>query len=129
MSDDKQKRQYKKSGISHISTIVDIELTEPNISVNPATIAQFEIWHESIMKKVAKLFKRQAKYMVDNNETTDALLVFLEKYPELFANEYEMVARDMIKWALTENIRKNRALIDKIQEVEDNLGLEVKKKW
>ena len=67
--------------------------------------------------------------MRDNNQTTDGLLIFLDKYPELFAAEYGEINRDIIKWALSENIKKNRELIDKIQEIEKELNLEIHQTW
>jgi len=83
----------------------------------------------AFMKKVDRLFIRQSKYMYDNNETTDCLLEFLDKYPELFVTEYGETNRDMIKWALNQNMQKNRELIDKIQEVEKRLGVDIHKLW
>ena len=99
-------------------------------AINPDTAEQdFEQWRKSLMKKVQRLFNRQSKYMTDNNQTTEGLLLFLGKYPELFADEYGVINRDIIKWALAENIKKNRALIDKIQEIEKELNLEIHHKW
>ena len=76
------------------------------------------------MRTVGRLFDRHSKYRTDNNQTVDGLLIFLDKYPELFAGEYEKINRDMIKWALGENIKKNQELIDKIQEIEKRFNLE-----
>jgi len=105
------------------------EPAEAEDLVTPEAIEQFEKWHREIMKKVQRLFYRQSKYMRDNNQTTDGLLLFLDKYPALFADYYEEINRDIIKWALNENIKKNRLLIDKIQEIEDSLGLEMHHRW
>jgi hypothetical protein len=89
----------------------------------------YDQWEKDIMKKVQRLFNRQSKNMTDNNQTTDGLLLFLDAYPELFADKYGMINRDMIKWALHENIKKNRELIDKIQEIEKELNLEIHHEW
>ncbi|MCL2061346.1 MAG: hypothetical protein FWH03_01800 [Firmicutes bacterium] len=107
--------------------IVDIDLSQnTSVVVKEQDLDKF---FETLMKRVTKLFQRQQKYMTDNNDTTDALLFFLEKYPELFADEYGTINRDMIKWALAENIKRNRALIDKIQEIEKKLNLEIHHEW
>lgn len=107
--------------------IVDIDLSkEKSVVVQERDLEKF---FTTLMKRAKKLFLRQQKYMVDNNETTDGLLLFLDKYPELFELEYDTVNRDMLKWALNENIKKNRALIDKIQEVEKKLGLDIHHEW
>ena len=74
-------------------------------------------------------FSRQSKNMRDNNQTTDGLLVFLDKYPKLFVNKYGTINRDIIKWALAENIKKNRALIDKVQTIEQELNLDIHHEW
>jgi len=121
----KLKRTYNKSDMPTMTEMIDMELSIAESSVSPQTVRQFEQWHESIMRKVNRLFERHSKYMTDNNQTTDALLIFLDKYPELFASEYGAINRDMLKWSLNLNILKNRALIEKIQEIEKELKLEV----
>ena len=84
--------------------------------------AEKDFWTE-LLKKTRKLFRRQQKYMTDNNETTNALLFFLEMQPEFFAGFFGITERDMIKWALRENIKQNQLFIDKIQEVEREYDL------
>jgi hypothetical protein len=110
-----------------LNDIAEIELSEKK----PVVVQEQDVdkFFDTLLKRVKKLFLRQQKYMVDNNETTDGLLLFLDKYPELFELEYDTINRDIIKWALNENIKKNRALIDKIQEVEKKLGLEIHHEW
>jgi len=128
MSNDKPKRKYTKSDIPTLNELTDLELSEPDVNF-AVSAKQCEIWYDNIMRKVRRLFNRQSKYMTDNNETTDGLLIFLDKYPEWFANEYGEINRDMIKWALAENIKKNRAMIDKIQAIEKALNLEIHHTW
>jgi hypothetical protein len=108
--------------IMTMKEMIDLELEIPDVScANPQTLKQVEQWHTSLMKRIEKLFARQSKYMTDNNQSTEALLIFLDKYPELFRDEYGEINRDMIKFALHKNIEKNRELIDKIQEIEKKL--------
>jgi len=76
-----------------------------------------------LIKQAHKLFSRQRKYMADNNETTNGLLEFLDKCPDYFSMGFSVGDRDMIKWALSENIKQNQLLIDKIKAVETELGL------
>ena len=118
------KKNYDKLSMDEIA---DIELSKKQ-SV-PVLEKDIEEFFSTLLKRVKKLFLRQQKYMIDNNETTDGLLLFLDKYPELFELEYDTINRDMIKWALNENIKKNRNLIDKIQEVEKKLGLDMHHEW
>ena len=127
---DKPKRAYKKSGIPTLNEMVEMELSIPDVScASPQTVAQLEQWETVLMKKVNRLFDRHSKYRTDNNDTADGLFIFLDKYPELFVQEYGTINRDMLKHALMENIKKNRMLIDKIQEIEKQLNLEMHHEW
>jgi len=124
------KEQKPKRKIMTMKEMIDLELELPDVGVAyPQTMAQVEQWHKSLMRRVEKLFARQSKYMTDNNESTDCLLIFLDKYPELFRDEYGEINRDMIKFALHKNIEKNRELIDKIQEIEKYYNLPMHHEW
>jgi len=124
----KENKQKKERKYPMLNERVNVELSVADVGVG-CDPREAEQWLNSIMKKVQKLFNRQSKYMTDNNQTTDGLLIFLDKYPQLFAEEYGEINRDMIKWALAENIKKNRALIDKIQEIEKELNLPIHQEW
>ena len=82
-----------------------------------------------LLRNIEELLICQSDYMHENNQTTECMLEFLIVFPKLFAQEYGEVARDMLKWSLNENIIMNRQLIDKIQEIEDTLNLEVIHKY
>ena len=93
------------------------------------TEQEIAAWAKRVMKDVGKIINRQSKYMLDNNQSTDVLIEFLGQCPHMFTNVYDAIGRDIIKWALNENIKKNRALIDKIQAVEKELNLEIHHEW
>ncbi len=117
----------KNNGQPSINEMTDIELSgKTGVGVDPKDV---EKWLTALMKKATGLLERHQKNMTDNNETTDALLLFLDKYPELFADTYGEINRDMLKWALAENSKKNRQLIDKIQEIEKTLNLDIHHEW
>ncbi|MCL2796977.1 MAG: hypothetical protein FWD58_02860 [Firmicutes bacterium] len=116
--------KYKK--ILDVDEAVEVELAGTPVKVLEEDV---EAFFESLMERVKKLFARLSKYMTDNNQTTDGLLLFLDKYAELFACDYDTISRDIIKWSLAENIKKSRALIDKIQEIEKRLGLDIHHEW
>jgi len=110
-----------------ISEMVDIELTEKaGVAVDSKDVQK---WLDDLLKRIDKLFKRLSKHTTDNNESIDCLFLFLEKYPQFFIDEYGTINRDMIKWALAENIKKSRQLIDKIQQIEKDHNLEIHNIW
>ena len=78
---------------------------------------------ENLLRQARKLIDKQHKYMTENNETTEALLLFLKKQPEAFATEFGIYEREMFKWALNENCKQNRRLIKKIKELEVTYNL------
>ena len=82
-----------------------------------------------LMRRFRKFLNRHSRNMSYNNDAADCLLLYLDFYPQIFAMEYGEISRDAIKWALAENIKANRRLIDKIQEVEKNLNLEIHQIW
>ena len=94
------------------------EKTEKDIELENA-----EQYIKELLKQARKLFNRQSKYMRDNNQTTEGLLYFLGKQPEVFAAHFGIIERDMLKWALQTNINHNNALIDRIKEIEAEYNL------
>ena len=78
---------------------------------------------KDLIKKVRRLFNRHSKNMADNNDSTSVLLMFLDKYPTVFADEFGVIERDMLKWALDVNTKNNQLLIDKIKEIETEYNL------
>jgi len=78
---------------------------------------------KKLLKRIDKLICGQQERMRWNNETTEGLLAFLDKYPILFASEYSSLGRDMLKWSLEQNIAYTQSLIDKIQEIEKSHDL------
>ena len=97
-------------------TITYNELSEP-------IKKEFRKYVNDLTKKSRKLFNKHAFHIGYNNEIVDCLIAFLEKHPIIFAANYDITERDMIKWALSENIKQNQRMIDKIKEVETNFDL------
>ena len=81
------------------------------------------------MKRADKYFEKKSEHMQRTDDYLDMLMIFLDKHPEMFAEEYGEINRDMIKWQLSEHIRKCRGMIDRIQEIETDLNLEMHHKW
>ncbi len=104
-----------------IKETVNIDLSEKTgVGVDPKDAEKFL---DTLTKQADKLFNRHSKYRGDNNETAQALLIYLDKYPELFANEYGAINRDMLKWSLQENIKTTQALLDKVKAIETAFNL------
>jgi len=117
----KKERKERKE-----KAVPEIEMEKPE---REWTDKELDAWAKRITKNVQKIINRQSRYMWDNNKTTDAVIEFLDVCPDMFAVIYDTMRRDMVKWALNENIKKNRALIDKIQAVEKDLNLEIHHEW
>ena len=82
-----------------------------------------------LMRGVRKMLNRQSRNRRENKDIAKCFMLYIDKYPQLFASEYGEINRDVLKWAFNEDIKTNRMLIDKIQEVEKNLNLEIHHIW
>ena len=113
-----------------LADLLDLEFSIPDVSMswydNPD---DFEKWIKAVQKYAGKYFFKQGELIAKVDNNIDALLIYLDKYGELFAEEYDEINRDMIKWSLNESIKKHRAMIDKIQEIERKLGLSMHHEW
>jgi len=89
----------------------------------PMTEKEVKEWAKKLIKEVWKLLNRHSNNMSDNNETIVVLLMFLEKYPMIFAHDFGMIERDMIKWSLKRNIEHNQKLVEKIEQIEKDFNL------
>ena len=103
--------------------MIDTKMKEEVYENEDAAAKAYYSYLSGILKQARKLFSRQRKYMADNNETTQALLLFLKEFPDLFAHNFSVGDREIIKWALGENIKQNRILIDTISGLETGLCL------
>ena len=113
-----------------VKELLDMELSIPDMMIGGFDHPeQWEDWVEAIKKYAGKHFFKQGQLTSKTDHNIDALLIYLDKYPELFAEEYDEINRDMIKWSLVESMKKQRTLIDKIQEIEKKLGLSMHHEW
>ena len=113
-----------------LDDMLSIEFNVPDVSLSAFdTYEQFEKFQKAVMKRADKYFNQNSDYMQKIDNRIDMLLIFLEKHPEVFAEEYGEINRDMVKWRLAEHMEKCRKMIDKIQEIEIDLDLEMHHKW
>ena len=89
----------------------------------------YEKFLKAIMKRADKYFDKTSDLTHKTNDYIDMLLIFLEKHPEMFAENSHEISRDMTKWALSTHMDKCRKLIDRIQEIEDDLKLDMHHRW
>ena len=124
-----RKRNNQDKGLS-LAEMVELEFAIPNVSIGSFnTNEEFEQWINAIQKQAGRNFFKQGKLGVKSDINIDTLLIYLDKYPELFAEQYDEISRDMLKWSLNESIKKHRTMIDKIQEIERELGLAMHHEW
>jgi len=126
-----RKPTLKEMGVPTLNEMVDMEFSIPDVMIGTvgSDIDDYEKWIEKLQKRAGKHFFKQGELVTKSNDNIDTLLIYLDKYPELFAEEYDEINRDMVKWSLNESIKKHRELIDKIQEIEKKLGLSIHHEW
>ena len=103
-------------------------MAKKEISKQEMTEKEVKKYFDTIAKHLSKLFDRISNNMGDNNYSIDFLLEQLEcePIPLIYALSCDIDGRGFMKWALQRNIDKNKALLDKITEIEKahNLPLE-----
>ena len=113
-----------------LDDMLSIEFNVPEVSISSFdTIEEYEKYLRSVMKRADKYVNQNSDYMQKIDDRIDMLLIFLEKHAEMFAEEYGEINRDMVKWRLSTHIDKCRKIIDRIQEIETELNLEIHHKW
>jgi hypothetical protein len=130
--DTKSPKYHKPSGSQAptLDDLLSIEFNVPDVSLSAFdNYEEFEKFQKAIMKRADKYFEKQSDLTHKADDYIDMLMVFLEKHPEMFAENSHEISRDMTKWALAEHMAKCRALIDRIQEIEKDLNLEMHHKW
>ena len=119
-------KKTKKSGIPTIKEILDMEFNLPDFLVGGFdTGEQYEKWLEVLINHFEKLHNKKSIYTEKAENIIDMLLIFLDKYPELFAENYGEVSRDMMKFVLYRHIDKCQKLVDKISQIEKDLNLPI----
>jgi len=78
------------------------------------------------VKKIRKKLSKDIQY---NNGISDGLAKSSESNPELYFAGIGETENDMLKYFLSESIKNTKALLDKIQEYEDETALPVVRKY
>jgi len=78
---------------------------------------------KELEKATNKMFLKLSKNIDTNNDTIAALLLYLDTLPLMFAEQYGMLNRDMLKWTLRQHIGKFEDLIAKIEQIEKEHNL------
>ena len=113
-----------------LDDMLSIEFNVPDVSLSVFDkYEDYEKFLKAVMKRADKYFNKTSDLMYKANDYIDMLLIFLEKHPEMFAENSHEISRDMTKWALSTHMDKCRKLIDRIQEIEDDLKLDMHHKW
>ena len=130
---DTKSPKYHKPSNSNVPTLDDmlsIEFNVPDVSLSAFdNYEEYEKFLKAVMKRADKYFEKKSQHTQRADDYIDMLMIFLEKHPEMFAEEYGEINRDMIKWSLAQHIEKCRAMIDRIQEIETELNLDMHHKW
>ena len=118
---------------THAPTLDDmlsVEFNVPDVSLSAFdTFEEFEKFQKAVLRRANAYFNQNSTYMTKISDRFDMLHIFLEKHPESFAEECGEINRDMIKWELATHMEKCRKMIDRIQEIETDLNLEMHHKW
>ena len=132
------KKLKPKDLIPDLDEFLDIEFNVPKTHIGQEYSFEayeedgqekFGVWLKAVDKRANSLFLRQSNLLSKIDEVNKMLSIYLDKYPELFAEEFGEINRDMIKWQLYESIKKYRSMIDKIQEIETDLELDMHHEW
>ena len=116
--------------IMSIKEMVDLEFNIPDASIGGFdTTKEYEKYLNELVKNFERLQIKNSNLGDKMHSNLDMMLIFLSKYPELFAEHYGEINRDMLKWSMFEHIKKCRALIDRIQEIEKELKLDIHHEW
>ena len=120
----------KQKELMSFKELIELELEIPDVMMGSFdNDTDFEKYLAMLDKHVNKLLLKHGEHMEKSERILEQLTIYIDKYGELFAEEYGEINRDMIKWSLVENMKKSRAFIDKIQELEKKLGLSMHHKW
>ena len=130
---DTKSPRYRGNLNTTVPTIEDmlhVEFNVPDVSISAFDeYEEFEKYQKAVMKRADKYFNKTTDLTHRTVDYIDMLLIFLEKNPEMFAENSHEISRDMTKWALSTHIDKCRKLIDKIQEIEIDLDLDMHHRW
>ncbi|MCL2228540.1 MAG: hypothetical protein FWC00_01780 [Firmicutes bacterium] len=127
MSNEK-KPTKKEIRIMTMREMVDIEFNVPDVYMghfDERDDREYGKWLSSLTKYFDKIFAMKSKHMERTGDMIDMMLIFLDKYPELFAENNDEVTRDMIKFSLNQHIIKCQRFIDKIDGIEKDLDLPI----
>jgi hypothetical protein len=131
-----KKPQVKKvdskdlTDILTIKEMADLEFKIADMSIGDFTDEQqFQKFIDALKKQAGKYFFKQGEMITKANDNIETLLTYLVKYPELFAEDYDEINRDMIKFFLVKHMDKCREMIDRIQEIEKDLNLDIHQIW
>ena len=113
-----------------LEDLLEFEFNVPDVSVSGfETYEDYEKFLRKVMRRATTLLHRNSTHMDKMKSNLDMFLIFLEKHPEMFAEDYGEINRDMVKWAYHEHMKKCREVIDRIQEIETELNLDMHHKW
>jgi len=105
------------------------ELAPDFKTLDEMTVQEVEQWLKNLIKQSKKIYRKFGGAAYDNIERAKAFIMYIEKYPELFADNSDYVELDFFKRVLRESITQTQSLLDKIQETEDKIGMPVINKY
>jgi len=116
----------KKYGVRGIK----LEYLHDHIDTNDMTEAQAQAYLQGMVKGVQKARKQLYRYLEKADGMTVGLNRFMQGNPEIyFAGINDEIEHDMLKYLLAESIKNAQALLDTLQEQEDNADILVISKY
>ena len=110
-------------------TGIHFELVPDYKTLDEMTEDEVKEWLKNLEKRSKKVYNKLADGAYDIIGKAKAYASYVENYPELFADDHHECNLDYFKWTLKESIRQTQALLDRIQETEEKLGLPVINKY
>ena len=123
MSKEKQKavkvKLDKPNFLPDMKTLVFLEFNDPTISLSAFdNEKQYFKFLDKLIHNFERLHMQKSTHMAKMDNAIKQMLIFLDKYPELFGENYEEVSRDMFKVFLGDHIIKCEKLLAKVEKIE-----------
>ena len=87
------------------------------------TAKEQQRFHDKKVKMLHKAFCDMLENIGYNNELIENICVFVKNEPQVFATGRDPENRNFLKWALNENIKRNKQLLSQISRTEKKLNL------
>ena len=119
-------QERKNNGLPSWAEMVNMEFNIPDVQMGGFdSIEQYEKWLDKLMTNFEKLHMKNSQHFEKVGGNIEMMLIFLNKYPELFGEQYGEVARDMFKFYIHRHMDNCQKLIDRVSEIEKEYNLPI----